>query len=123
MNYELPSGGLMMGGMKNERPLARHEMEFRVRYPEVDPMGVVHHSRYAEYFEMGRTELLRSQGIAYKDLEAAGVLIVVVKLEIQFRQAARYDDVLRLVTELLRVTTARLAHASRLYRAAEQEGA
>jgi acyl-CoA thioester hydrolase len=102
-----------------DTPLATHEMEFRVRYAEVDQMGVVHHSRYAEYFEMGRTELIRSQGVAYRDLEAAGVLIVVVRLEVQFRQPARYDDVLRLVTALQRVTTARIDHSYALYRAAD----
>jgi acyl-CoA thioester hydrolase len=105
--------------MKTQEPLARHEMTFRVRYPEVDQMGVVHHGRYAEYFEMGRTEMIRSRGIAYRDLEAAGTPLVVARLEIRYRRAARYDDLLRLVTEVLRVTAARIEHGYRLYRVAD----
>ena len=90
------------------------QIEIRVRYAETDSMGVVHHSRYAVYFEMGRTELLRQQGIAYRDLEAAGVLFVVAKLAVQFRAAARYDDELILTTQIDRITTARIDHSYRL---------
>ncbi|MCP4379193.1 MAG: acyl-CoA thioesterase, partial [bacterium] len=53
-----------------------HEIEIRVRYPEVDRSGVVHHSRYWVYFEMGRTELLRAQGVDYRDLEDQDILFV-----------------------------------------------
>ena len=51
----------------------------RVRYPEVDGMGYLHHSRYLQYFEMGRVELLRQLGVSYADLERSGVFFVVVK--------------------------------------------
>ena len=44
-------------------------ISIRVRYPEVDAMGYLHHSRYLQYFEMGRVELLRSMGVSYADLE------------------------------------------------------
>ena len=52
--------------------LRSHDTAIRVRYCECDPMGVVHHANYAIWFEMGRTEMLRSQGGNYRDLEAAG---------------------------------------------------
>ena len=48
------------------------EIEIRVRYAETDRMGLLHHANYLVYFEQGRTELLRSQGFAYKDLEDGG---------------------------------------------------
>ncbi len=87
------------------------DIEFRVRYAETDRMGVVHHSRYFVYFEMGRTELLRKHGIAYRDLEDAGVFFVVAKLSAKFLAPARYDDVLVLSTHTERITTARIDHS------------
>jgi len=79
-------------------------------------MGYLHHSRYFEYFELGRTELLRAAGLRYRDLEAKGVLFVVVKVECRFRRPARYDDVLNLHVRITRQSRARIDHAYRLYR-------
>jgi len=62
------------------------------RYAETDKGGVVHHSVYPVWFEMGRTELLRANGLAYKDLEEAGVLFVVAELRIKYRRPAMYDE-------------------------------
>ena len=64
----------------------------RVRYQECDPMNVAHHSVYAVWLEMARTELLREQGVAYADLEKAGVFFVVARLSLRFRRPALYDD-------------------------------
>ncbi len=77
-------------------------------------MGFVHHSRFAVYFEMGRTELLRRQGITYRDLEDAGVLFVVAKMAVQFKAPAKYDDELVLLTMIDRMTTARIDHSYKL---------
>ena len=71
-----------------------HELEFRVRYTETDAQGRVHHSNYANYFEMGRTELVRSSGISYRNIEAAGVMLVVTDLKCEFFKGAQYDDLL-----------------------------
>jgi len=87
------------------------DIEIRVRYAETDRMGYLHHSRYAVFFEMGRTELLRQQGLAYKDLEDSGVYFAVVTLSMNFRSPARYDDVLVLTTGIERMTTARIDHS------------
>jgi acyl-CoA thioester hydrolase len=92
------------------------EITIRVRYTECDPMGVVHHSKYFEYFEMGRTELLRQAGARYRDLEERGVLFVVAKSECRFRRPARYDDELLLKVEVARMTKARIDHKYELYR-------
>ena len=97
------------------------DIEIRVRYAETDRMGFVHHSRYAVFFEMGRTELLRQQGVVYSDLEDAGVFFVVAKLATSFRRPARYDDELILHTEVARMTAARIDHAYRLTRKATGE--
>lgn len=66
----------------------------RVRYRECDPMGVVYHTHYLDYFEAARTEALREAGLAYKTLEDAGVIMPVVDLAVQYKRPAHYDDLL-----------------------------
>jgi len=92
------------------------QIDIRVRYAEVDQMGSLHHSRFWVYFEMGRTELLRQCGVAYRDLEAAGVFFVVAKCSARFLAPARYDDLLRLTTRVTRMGAARIDHAYELVR-------
>jgi len=79
-------------------------------------MGVVHHSRFFQYFEMGRVELLRANGVSYADLERDGVLFVVVKVECKYRSPARYDEELMLVTKVVKQTHVRIDHAYELRR-------
>lgn len=85
-------------------------MEFRVRYAECDAMGYLHHSRYWEYFEHVRTELLRQSGIRYRDLEAQGVLFVVYKCACKYILPVRYDDVVQVKAEVSRITRTRVDH-------------
>ncbi|MBK8268847.1 MAG: acyl-CoA thioesterase [Planctomycetes bacterium] len=92
------------------------ELPIRVRYAETDPMGYLHHSKYFEYFEMGRTELLRLAGFRYRDLEAQGVLFAVAKVECKFKAPAHYDDDLVLTTKIERMTRARIDHSYQLKR-------
>ena len=96
---------------------AQHTINFRVRYPEVDAMGFVHHSRFLQYFEMGRVELLRSLGHSYADLERQGVLFVVVRAECRYKAPARYDEELSLTTRVVKQTHVRFDHAYELRRA------
>jgi acyl-CoA thioester hydrolase len=100
-------------------PLATHETIVRVRYPECDPMGVAHHAAYPVWLEIGRTEMLRASGGNYRDLEAAGVFLAVVRLEVRYRRPARYDDELRIVTELRVAGPVKIEHGYRIYRADE----
>lgn len=95
---------------------ASHEIEIRVRYNETDAMGFLHHGNYFTYFEMGRTELFRSQGGNYREMEEKGYLLVVAKIECKYRLPARYDDVLTLRTTLEKVTGAKLEHKYELFR-------
>jgi acyl-CoA thioester hydrolase len=99
--------------------IREHDIEIRVRYPEADPGGYVHHANYFVYFEMGRTELLRANGRTYKDMEQAGLFIVVVKVQCRYYKPARYDDVLRLRTSIARITAATIEHEYRLFRGQE----
>jgi acyl-CoA thioester hydrolase len=86
------------------------EIAIRVRYAETDRMGLLHHANYLVYFEQGRTELLRSLGLSYKELEDQGYLLVLTKIEVRYRWPARYDDLLTLKTIVLRTTTVRIDH-------------
>jgi acyl-CoA thioester hydrolase len=92
------------------------EITVRVRYAETDRMGLLHHANYLVYFEQGRTELLRSCGLAYKDLEDQGYFLVLTKVEVRYRSPARYDDLLTLQTTVVRTTTVRIDHRYALLR-------
>jgi acyl-CoA thioester hydrolase len=96
--------------------LNEHQITFRVRYPETDAMGVVHHSRYFQYFEMGRIELLRADGLSYAEMEMAGILFVVAKVECKYKAPARYDEELTLTTTVARRTHVRIDHVYTLKR-------
>ena len=75
-------------------PIASCDVSIRVRYAETDAMGYLHHAQYFVYFEQGRTELLRLNGVRYRDMESRGIFYVVARLECRFRAPARYDDLL-----------------------------
>jgi acyl-CoA thioester hydrolase len=92
------------------------EITIRVRYAETDRMGFLHHANYLVYFEQGRTELLRSRGMVYKDLEDQGYLLVLTKVEVRYRSPARYDDLLTLRTIVARTTAVKIEHRYELLR-------
>ena len=84
--------------------LTKHagEARLRVRYAETDQMGVVYHSNYLIWFEVGRVELIRSMGLDYKRMEAEeGCGIAVVDVHVRYRAPARYDDELVVETRLV----------------------
>ena len=65
-----------------------------VYYKDIDQMGIVYYSRYLEYFEMARTELLRSFGVNVTELEEGGVFLPVVHVECDYKEGARFEEVL-----------------------------
>ncbi len=71
-------------------------MEFRVRYSETDQMSTFYNSRALEWFEMGRTELLRAAGRPYTQMESQGVLLPVTEAYVKYEGRAVYDDLLRM---------------------------
>lgn len=101
--------------------IAEHSITIIPRYNETDQAGVVHHSIYPVYFEMGRTELLRANGAAYKDIEdEMGVYLVVAELQVKYRRPAMYDQHLELTTRCSRVTPARIEHNYTLKRKSDE---
>jgi acyl-CoA thioester hydrolase len=93
-----------------------HTITVVPRYAETDKGGVVHHGVHPVWFEMGRTELLRANGVAYKDLEQAGVFFVVARLHIKYSRPAQYDDKLELETTCSAVTACKVEHTYKLTR-------
>jgi acyl-CoA thioester hydrolase len=80
------------------------ESRLRVRYAETDQMGVVYHSNYLIWFEVGRVDLLRQLGFNYRDMEQNdGCFIAVVEVRCRYRAPARYDDEILVRTQLKNV--------------------
>jgi acyl-CoA thioester hydrolase len=99
--------------------IQQHTISIVPRYAETDKGGVVHHSVHPVWFEMGRTELLRANGIAYKDLEKAGVFFVVARLNIKYRRPVQYDEKLELETTCSLVTASKVEHTYKLTRCSD----
>jgi len=76
-------------------PGAVTETAHRVNYSETDQMGVVYHANYLVWMDVARTEHLRARGMSYREFEAMGFRLVVGELGVRYRQAARYDDAVR----------------------------
>ncbi|MSQ95911.1 MAG: acyl-CoA thioesterase [Gemmataceae bacterium] len=92
------------------------EIAIRVRYAETDRMGLLHHANYLVYFEQGRTELLRAQGLTYRDIEDQGFYLVLTKVQVRYRRPAYYDDLLTLRTIVVRTTLVKIEHRYELLR-------
>lgn len=91
-------------------------LQLRVRYQEVDAMGVVHHSRYFSYFEMARVEGLRGLGLAYSDLEKKGIFMVIAKASCQYRAPAHYDEILTIDLWVPKFNRARIDHTYKVWK-------
>ena len=88
-----------MSNVETVRPAS--EARVRVRYAETDQMGVVYHSNYLIWFEVGRVEFIRQLGLNYKQMEEEGCGIAVVDVHARYKAPARYDDELVIETRLL----------------------
>ena len=85
-----------------------HEVTLRVRYGETDKMGFVYYGVYAQYYEVGRVELLRSLGISYKSIEENGFELPVLNFNINYKKPAYYDDKLTLKTSIKEIPTSKI---------------
>jgi acyl-CoA thioester hydrolase len=92
-------------------------MSLRVRYSETDQMGTFYNSRALEWFECGRTELLRYLGVPYARLEAQGYRLPLVEAYVLYRGRARYDDLLAVTTSVSMAGRARLRFDVRIVQA------
>ena len=88
----------------------------RVRYAETDQMGVAWHGQFFAWFEVGRTDLLRSRGFTYRELEAQDLRLPVIEAQARFLKPALYDDVIEIRTRITAVSGARVAFAYEVLR-------
>ena len=92
------------------------DYEHRVTYAETDRMGFVYYANYLVYFEIGRTEYIRSSGMAYKDLEDMGYMLPVLSASCKYHKPARYDDILTIRTTITEFKGIRLGFSYEILR-------
>jgi acyl-CoA thioester hydrolase len=91
-----------------------------VRYAETDQMGVVYYANYFVWFEVGRTDLLRSAGWSYREMEQEGFQLPVIEAQCAYREPARYDDELEIRTSGASVSPVRVQFAYEVIRSADR---
>ncbi len=77
-----------------------HQTRYRIIYADTDNMGFVYYGNYLRLFEIGRTEIFRDWGLAYKSIEEKGIFLPVSEVFCKFKEPARYDDVVTIETSL-----------------------
>jgi len=82
--------------------------EVRVRYAETDQMGRAHHMAYVAWFELARTEMMRQNGLSYADMERRGVLLPVVRLEVDYLKGVAYEELVGVHTTVADVRSRRV---------------
>jgi acyl-CoA thioester hydrolase len=98
-----------------------HESKVRVRYVETDQMGVVHHSNYAQYYELARTECFEAcSGMSYEQMEAEGVMLPILDFQSKFLKPAYYNQVLTIKTMVQQLPTVRLPVHYEIYNEANE---
>ncbi len=102
--------------------LTHHDSTIRVRYAETDQMGVVYHSNYLIWFEVGRVELMRSLGFDYKQMELDDdTYIVVADVHCRYHHPARYDELLTVRARILEAKTRTLKFGYEVFRQRDQK--
>jgi acyl-CoA thioester hydrolase len=92
------------------------EIETRVRMAETDLMQVAHHANYFRWFEMARVEYLRARGLVLKDLIDQGILFPIKEVHCDYRESARYDDVLIIRAKLVVFSKVKIAFTYEILR-------
>ncbi|NLR93198.1 MULTISPECIES: acyl-CoA thioesterase [Flammeovirga] len=96
-----------------------HETQIRINYADTDQMGFVYYGHYAKFYEIGRTEALRSLGMSYKEMEADGVMLPVLENFSKYIKPAKYDDMITIRTKLIEKPTVKIQFEYELF---NQEG-
>lgn len=101
--------------------MIKHTSSIRVRYADTDQMKFAYYGKFFEYFEQGRSDLLRSVGLAYGAVEEMGLYLPVIEAHASYKRAARYDDLLNVVTILRDTPVARVRLDYEVYKEGEKE--
>ncbi|HHW31853.1 MAG TPA: acyl-CoA thioesterase [Clostridiaceae bacterium] len=92
------------------------DSEIVVRYAETDQMGIVHHSNYPVWFELGRTDFIRKLGYSYSKIEEAGILLPLTDLKCSFKAPARYEDEIIIRTHIEKMTCVRITFGYEIFK-------
>ncbi len=101
--------------------MIKHVSSIRVRYADTDQMKFAYYGKFFEYFEQGRSDLLRGIGLPYPQVEEMGFLLPVIEAHASYKKAARYDDLLNVITYLREVPVARVRLDYEVFREGEEE--
>jgi len=88
--------------------MIKHSTSIRVRYADTDQMRSVYYGKYFEYFEQARSDLLRSLGLPYTEIENQGIFLPVIEAHARYKKSARYDDLLIVETIVKELPVARV---------------
>lgn len=99
--------------------MLKHCTELRVRYADTDQMRFAYNGKYFEYFEVGRTEMMREVGLPYEVIEKNGIFMPVIETKIHFFSPAFYDELLSIETWVENLPTAKV-HIDHIIKAKER---
>ncbi len=101
--------------------MIKHRTQVRVRYADTDQMKFVYYAKYFEYFEQGRSDLLRAIGLPYPEIEQLGIYLPVVEAFARYRKPAKYDELLTVETIVAEIPVARVRIEYKIWREGEDE--
>ena len=101
--------------------MAQSTCEIRVRYGETDQMRVAYYAHYLNWFEVGRSHLLRELGMSYRRIEREAMFLPVVEAHCRYLKPARYDDLLLVTTKVSKPKGARLLFEYEVHRAENEQ--
>jgi acyl-CoA thioester hydrolase len=101
--------------------MIKQKTQIRVRYADTDQMKFVYYAKYFEYFEQGRSDLLRTIGLPYPEIERLGIFLPVIEAFAKFRKSARYDDLLTVETIVTEMPVARVRIEYKVWREGDEE--
>ena len=97
-----------------------HSSKIRVRYADTDQMGYMYYGNYAEFYEVGRVEMLRSLGLTYKSMEESGIIMPVTELRCKYLKPALYDEEITVKVIIEKIPSLRIHFRYELYNEREE---
>lgn len=99
----------------DKSPLYSYTHTLRSRYGETDQMGYVYYGRYPEFFEVARTEMMRSLGLSYRKMEQDGVMLPVISMQTEYKQPVFYDEQMNIEVSLFDIPAVKLETYYKIY--------
>ena len=92
-----------------------HSTKLRVRYSETDQMGYMYYGNYAQFYEVGRVEMLRSLGMTYKSMEESGIIMPVLDMKCKYIKPALYDEEITIKVTMAKMPSVRIHFSYQLF--------